>query len=199
MTGTYLFSSGIDLGGVYISRVSSDFQFSGYQINDLVDNRSLTADEWQNWDGETVELTGATLYVRTTEDDPAGSPSWTGWSPFVIADYKARAFEFKVEAFTSNPNYGVAITALEVTIDMPDRTERGNNVAVAATGLAVTFGKPFNATPAIGVTVNDMNAGDYYTLTSQTRSGFSINIYNSVGAGVARNIDWTAAGYGGEQ
>jgi hypothetical protein len=198
-TGTYLFSSGIDLGGVYVSRVWSDFQFSGYQINDLIDNRSLTADDWQNWDGEAVEYTGATLYVRTTLDDPAGSPTWTGWAPFTIADYKARAYEFKVEAYTRNPNCSVAITALEVTIDMPDRTERGNNVAVADTGLTVAFGKPFKETPAIGVTVNNMAAGDYYALSAQTRTGFTVNIYDSLGGGVARKIDWMAAGYGGEE
>lgn len=198
-SGTYLFASGIDLGAVYLSRVWSDFQYSGYQINDLIDNRSLTMDEWPNWDGEAIEFTGATLYVRTTLNDPAASPVWTSWMPFQIADYKARAFEFKVEAFTNNPNYGVAITAMEVTIDMPDRTERGNNVAVANTGLAATFGRPFKETPAIGVTVNDMNFLDYYVLSGQTRTGFTINIYNSQGDGVARNIDWIAVGYGGEQ
>jgi len=199
-TGTYLFSSPIDLGAVYVSRVWSDFQCSGYQINDLVDNRILSVDEWQNWDGEAIEYTGATLYVRTTEDDPADpSATWTDWVPFTIADYKARGFDYKVEVYSDNPNYGIAITALQVTIDMPDRTERGNNVSVADTGLSVTFGKPFKVTPAIGVTVNNMATGDYYALSAQTRSGFTVNIYDSLGAGVARNIDWMAAGYGGEE
>ena len=199
-TGTYLFANAVDLGGVYVSRVWSDFQFSSYQINDLIDNRALTADEWPNWDGEAAEHTGATLYVRTTEDDPAGvSPDWTGWAPFTIADYKARGFEFKVEAYTENPNYGVAITACRVTIDMPDRTERGNNVSVGAGGLVITFARPFKDTPAIGVTVNNMAAGDYYVVSLQSRTGFTVNIYDSGGVGVARIVDWMAAGYGGEE
>lgn len=82
---------------------------------------------------------------------------------------------------------------------MPDRTERGNNVSVGPGGLSITFAKPFYAVPAIGVTINDSLQGDYYRLSSQARTGFTVNVYDSLGAGAARNIDWMAVGYGGEE
>jgi hypothetical protein len=33
--------------------------------------------------------------VRTTDDDPAGAPAWGPWHDLEVADYTARAFEFR--------------------------------------------------------------------------------------------------------
>jgi hypothetical protein len=41
-----------------------------------------------------------------------------------------------------------------------------------------------------------MQTGDFYTLTSKTRSGFTINFFNSAGANVDRTFDYMAKGFG---
>jgi hypothetical protein len=199
LTGTYEFADHIDLGAVYGARVWSDFSASSFQRSDLIDDRGAMMDTWPTFDGTPSEGTRAVLYVRTTEDDPDVAPVWTSWAPFLIADYKARAFEFKVEVASNDLNYGLSITALAVTIDMPDRTERGNNVTVPAIGLAVVFAKPFHTTPAIGITVNNLVTGNYYVMSAKSRAGFTINCYNAAAAGIEKNIDWIAVGHGGEE
>jgi len=41
-----------------------------------------------------------------------------------------------------------------------------------------------------------MVSGDYYTVTSKTKNGFTINFYNSSNANVNRTFDYQAVGYG---
>ena len=41
-----------------------------------------------------------------------------------------------------------------------------------------------------------MASGDRYAISSETRSSFTINFYNSSGSGVDRNFQYLANGYG---
>ena len=41
-----------------------------------------------------------------------------------------------------------------------------------------------------------MQTGDFYTLTSISKTGFTINFYQSGGTQVTRTFDWQAVGYG---
>jgi hypothetical protein len=43
-----------------------------------------------------------------------------------------------------------------------------------------------------------MAQGDYYNVTSQSRTGFWVQMFTSNGSGVSRTIDWMAKGYGRE-
>jgi hypothetical protein len=83
-----------------------------------------------------------------------------------------------------------------VTVDVPDRIESANNVAVGAGGLSVTFPNAFYATPAIAVTAENMATGDYALITAKSAAGFTIQFKNSAGTGVARTMDWIAKGFG---
>ena len=38
----------------------------------------------------------ATLQVRTTNDDPGGSPTWSTWKTFIVGEYTARAYQFQI-------------------------------------------------------------------------------------------------------
>ena len=37
----------------------------------------------------------AQLFVRTTQDDPSGSPTYTAFQPFASGTYKGRGFQFR--------------------------------------------------------------------------------------------------------
>jgi len=136
------------------------------------------------------------MQLRTTNDDPAGTPAWSAWKDFVIGDYTARAYQFRIILFTLTFAVTPEISSLEVKIDMPDRTEAQRNLTSLAAGSTISFINAFKATPAIGVTGNNLATGDYFTVTSPAAAGFSIRFFNSAGTGVARNFDYLAKGHG---
>ncbi len=139
---------------------------------------------------------GVELYVRTTDDDPAGTPGWSDWQLFVIGDYSCRAFEFKIVLYSFAPSITPAISALSVTVDMPDRVLGANNITSDAAGTVISFTPAFKAVPAIGVTADNMTTGDYFAVTSKSSTGFTVRFFNSSGTGVSRVFDWLAKGYG---
>jgi hypothetical protein len=196
VTGIYGFYNSIDLGAVYTSRLTLDMAVSGIDTTTSVDTWA-DIDNQESWD-QSVDpsLWNVQLQLRSTNDNPGGSPLWSGWMPFVIGDYSARAFQF--QALLSSDLAGItpAVTQLQIDLSMPDRTERGNNIAVPPGGTAVAFGNPFRATPAIAVTAQNMATGDYYNITSPSSSGFTIQFFNASTAGISRIFDYLASGYG---
>ena len=218
-SGMYEFASYIDVGAVYTSRVSLNFTADTVNLANLVDRwpnidtigdidqGDVTADyvdTWVDWDAiinfDAEEILGdasATFQVATTNDNPAASPTWSDWRTFYIGDYTARAFKFRVMIDRgSDPYTQVEIIELGVTVDVPDRIEAANNIAVGTGGLTVTFANPFYATPAIAVTPYNMATGDYIVMSAQSSIGFTIVFKNSAGTNVARTMDWIAKGFG---
>ena len=192
------FANSIDLGETYTSRLTANLKSSVSVATDLVDNRTNNIDTWQNFDGESTDAISAELQLRTTSDNPASSPTWTDWSPFLVGDYHARGYEFRVVVTNSDSTFQISITELTVTVDMPDRFEKANDLSLSSSGTAVSFGSGFKAVPVVGITMNDSNSGDYYRLTSKLRTGFTVQCFNSSDVGIVRSINWQAVGYGKE-
>jgi len=198
LSGSYAFSTGTDLGASYTSRVSSNMIYSGVLASALIDSRLNLVDTWLNWDSENIsDKITAVLQVRTTTDNPSGSPTWTAWQPLVIGDFLARAYEFRVIVTSTDSTRNIDISTLAVQIDIPDRNERAIDVTVTTSGLNVTYTNAFKDIPFLGITGRNMQTDEYWTLTNETRTGFSIIIYNTSGA-VERKINWIATGYGRE-
>lgn len=194
-SGEYDFATAVNLGAIYTSRVTAGITTEGIDITDSIDQRLDNVDDWPNADGDVIDV-NATLYMRTTEGDPSGSPTWTDWKPFFVGEYKARGMQFKVLATSGNVSHTILIKNLSVTIDMPDRTV---NMPALVSGVGtynVVYFANFAAIPAIGITAHNMNSGDYYVIASKTNSGFSITFYNSSAAIVSRTFDVIAKGYG---
>ncbi len=194
--GMYEFAGTVDLGAVYTSRLTASIAVAGIDLNAGVDS-------WGNFDAvETMDedvdpsLWSLQLQVRYTAGNPDISPAWSDWTPFVVGDYTARGFEFRVLLGAAAANITPSISSLSVDIDMPDRIYSGRSVAAEAGGLSVTFARAFRDTPAITVTPRDMGTGEYYTISAQGAGGFSIRFFNAGGAGVARSFDYLARGYG---
>lgn len=192
--GTYDFASA-DLGAVYTSRLSAEIRANGIDTADLIDSWP-DVDSRPDWDGGLIDNVNAFLLVRTTNDNPSGSPVWSDWQPFFTGQYSARAFQFKLALISGASTRNVVVTALSVTVDMPDRVESANGITSGAGAYAVTFSNAFNATPSIAINPRNLGTGEYYTVTSQTRTGFSVTFYNSGGTAISRNFDWMAKGYG---
>jgi predicted phage tail protein len=195
--GIYDFSAPFDLGAVYTSRLTPALTAAGTDLTSPVDQWP-DIDAIPLWDAADPSQWAAAVQVRTTPDNPAGSPVWSAWQPLIVGDYTARAYQFRLILRSLAAGISVQALALSIVIDMPDRVDGDNDVLCPASGLAVTFPAAFHAIPALAVAGQGMATGDYYTLTSKTRSGFTLQFFNTAGSGVARTFDWVAKGYGRE-
>lgn len=195
LSGEYVFGGSVDLGAVYSSRLTASIVALAFDANDLIDMRGYV-DDWPSVDGDNVDDALVTLYVRTTDDDPAGSPTWSEWRQFYVGEWRARAYQFKAVFATEVDSHNVAVSGLAVTVDMPDRIEGARAVVVPAAGATISYGAAFKAQPVVGVTANAMATGDYFEITNETTSGFDVRFKNSGGTGVERTMNWTAKGYG---
>lgn len=193
---TYLFANAVDLGAVYTSRISAYIEARGFSLSDLIDNRIQLIDTWADFDGAAIESVTALLYMRTTNDNPAGTPTWTPWKPFFVGEYKARAYQFKLELTSGNYDHNIAVSNLSVTVDMPDRVESRQGLVSGAASFRVNYLEGFRVIPSISVTANNMASGDYYTITNSSATGFDIIFRDSTGAAVSRTFDVMAKGYG---
>jgi len=193
--GEYYFDNDLDLGAVYTSRVSANMVASGYVAGDLVDNRADNIDTWANFDGEPSDKVTAEIQIRTTEDDPSGSPTWTSWATLMIGDYHARAYEFRVIFNSTDSSRNIDISTLEVIIDMPDRNERKQNITVPVNGLTVTYDNAFKDIPCVGITAQNADGNDWFELTNESSTGFDIEFFNGASS-IERSMNWMATGYG---
>jgi len=55
--------------------------------------------------------------VSTTQDDPAGSPTWSDYSSIKVADLSARAFRFKVRLTSTANNVTPSVSALTAYVE----------------------------------------------------------------------------------
>ena len=112
-SATYTFSAGIDLGAVKSVQLVTELALSTVQTAALFDSRTDPLDDWLDWDGPAAGGVGdCVIEVRETDDNPAGSPTWSTWQRLVTADYEARAFQFRALMAVADPAYNVQISRL---------------------------------------------------------------------------------------
>tara|TARA_Y100001963_G_scaffold63430_1_gene88377 strand:+ start:11031 stop:13901 length:2871 start_codon:yes stop_codon:yes gene_type:complete len=192
-SGTYEFD-GVDLGAVYTSRLTHSITFNTFEIGDYLDSRSGNVDDYVDWDNPPAGL-NLDLYVATTNDQVSGSPTWGAWTKFKVGDFTARGFKFKLTATSTDADHQFNLTALGITIDMPDQVQGEKDIESGSSTKSVTFPSAFYAIPSIGITANNMGSGDYYTVANKSKTGFDITFYNSSASAVDRNFNYQARGY----
>jgi hypothetical protein len=207
-TGTYSFANALDLGSTFSLDLTRHFVTRGFLPNDTLDGRSGLVDDWLNWDGADVNRVNAVLKVRTTEDNPSGTPTWSVYQEFISGTYKARAFEFQAELQSNDVAQNILIDELGYTATLQRRTENSNGTIASGAGAkAITFDKPFfvgtaslggvnTYLPSIGITALNMGSGEFFEVTSISSTGFTVTFKNSGGTAVNRNFNWSAVGYG---
>jgi predicted phage tail protein len=207
-TGTYSFANALDLGSTFSLDLTRHFVTRGFLPNDTLDGRSGLVDDWLNWDGADVNRVNAVLKVRTTDDNPSGTPTWSAYQEFISGTYKARAFEFQAELQSNDVAQNILIDELGYTATLQRRTENSNGTIASGAGAkAITFDKPFfvgtaslggvnTYLPSIGITALNMGSGEFFEVTSISSTGFTVTFKNSGGTAVNRNFNWSAVGYG---
>ena len=61
--------------------------------------------------------TNLLFYISTTEDDPAGTPTWSGYKQFRAGEFYGRAFRFRVVLKSTSDNVTPAITSLSAIVE----------------------------------------------------------------------------------
>jgi predicted phage tail protein len=196
--GIYYFEDTVDLGEVFDNVLTASYTVYGDSLSDKIDDWGLV-DSRSDWDGVSPDDYNVELQVRTTNDDPSGSPvTWTEWQRFnPVSEYTARGFQFRLVLKSLSEDITPVVSACTVVIDMPDRDESGSVSDTGTSGYyTVTFNEPFRVAPNVVVTVNNLQSGDVLNGPANvTTSGFDIKVTNG-GADVARSIYWQARSYG---
>lgn len=119
--GTYYFANIIDRmvaeqGFVTVDMVTRRFDTTGGLWDDLAGSLDMLPGLWDDLTGGAdFNDTNVTAYVSTTNDDPAGSPTWSDWRKIRAANVYGRALRFKVELHSDAPGISPAISELSAT------------------------------------------------------------------------------------
>ena len=192
-SGNYLFSDVIDIGAKHTARITASLSQSSDNPDDLFDNRSGLFDSTSsNFDGDTPANANAHLEIATSDDNI----TYTAFQNFVIGDYTARYFKFRVVLISRDLSSTPVVSEVTVTIDMVDRIFSGNDIVSGVGTKTVVFTNPYKTVNyALGITAEDMGTGDFFTVSNKTINGFDVLFKNSGGTNVSRTFDFIAKGY----
>jgi hypothetical protein len=192
-SGNYLFADVIDIGAKHTARITASLTQTSDNPDDLFDNRSGNFDSASsNFDGDTPANANAHIEVATSDDNV----TYTAFQNFVIGDYTARYFKFRVVLISRDGASTPRVSAVTVTIDMPDRIFSGNDIVSGAGTKTVTFTNPYKTVNyAIGITGQGMSTGDFFLVENKTINGFDVTFKNSSNTAISKTFDFIAKGF----
>jgi len=219
-TGEYAFKDILDLGAVFsldLKRVIRSVGFViGQDIETLIPGPpGILWDQYAtngNFDGTAADEANCQIQVATSQ---AGSGSFGSFNNFANGTFKGRRFKFKLILETTDTAQNMNVQQAGYTAEFQSRTElsyqTGGSTSTApqssgTSAKTVTFGTPFfvgtsslggaNAfLPSIGITIQNAQSGDFFTVTSVSGTGFTVSIKNG-SSFVDRTFTFQAVGYG---
>lgn len=197
LEGEYIYEDTLDLGHVYDVNLRRRVVSNAVTSGTLFDSVSGLFDSQPgDFDGGELDQVNAITYVRVTNDDPAGSPTWSDWNEYANAIVRGRGIQLKVKGITKTAQVGLVISELGATAELQQRTETASDSG--SSSYNVVYADPFYAAPDVTISPSNMATGDYFTLTSITRTGFTVAFKNSSDTAVIRSFTYTAVGFGRE-
>jgi hypothetical protein len=192
-SGNYLFADVIDIGAKHTARITASLTQTSDNPDDLFDNRSGNFDSASsNFDGDTPANANAHIEVATSDDNV----TYTSFQNFVIGDYTARYFKFRVVLISRDGASTPRVSAVTVTIDMIDRIFSGNDIVSGAGTKTVTFTNPYKTVNyALGITGQGMATGDFFLVENKTINGFDVTFKNSSNTAISKTFDFIAKGF----
>jgi predicted phage tail protein len=207
-TGSYVFTEVLDLGAKYSLDLRRHLVAGGFYPSDLIDERNDLIDTWVDFEGAVADQVNSKVCVRTTDDDPTASPTWSDYQEFGNGTFTARAFQFKLDAAAFTLSQAFACYELGYKASFQRRIESSVVAEQSGAGTkSVTFTNPYwtgsavlggvnTILPSIGITAQNLQSGDYFNVTNVTKTGFDVTFRNSGGTAVDRLFAWSALGYG---
>jgi len=219
-TGEYAFKDILDLGAVFsldLKRVIRSIGFvTGQDIETLIPGPpGILWDQYAtngNFDGASANEANCQIQVATSQ---TASGSFSSFNNFANGTFRGRRFKFKLILETTDTAQNMNVQQAGYTAEFQSRTEQnyqttgGTSTAPQQSGTSaktVTFGTPFfvgtsslggaNAfLPTIGITIQNAQSGDFFTITNVSGTGFTVSIKNG-SSFVDRTFTFQAVGYG---
>lgn len=113
-TGSYTFAAGMDFGAVKAVRLRSEIELSIADLTTTIDARPGDVDDWLSFDGADGAEVDVVVEVRSTPDNPAGSPVWSGWGRVDSAEVSARGIQARAILTTADPNFNPVVSKLRL-------------------------------------------------------------------------------------
>ena len=199
----------------------------GYSVGDFV-VIDFTAGSATDGNYEIVSVPSSSTFTVTSSTSATISSgtsctygaNFSQFNPFVNGTYVARGFKFRCEMDSNDPAQSIEIDQLGYTAELESRTETSLGNTGATNGLiasgtstkSVTFTNSFftgqsgtsvaadSVKPSVGITIENAQAGDFFTIPSITSTGFTINVKNRDTSGnetfVNRDFKYAATGFG---
>jgi len=196
-SGFYTFSNTLSLDAIYDANLNAIVGMSSedeYDLHDSGRGATLHDDAKAPYDGSPEIQCGAEIQVGA--DDTSLANITTFRKIAQQSTIKGRFFKFRCKITSDNNKVKAKVHTLEIKLNMEKRTEANQDVVASASGTAISFVNSFFATPSIGISAQGLQTGDYYELTSKSKTGFTIRFYNSSNVGVSRTFDYQVVGHG---
>jgi len=195
LTGEYEFANTLNMGGVFDVNLRRHIVSTGFLPDSLWDDQTSLIDDWTDIDGGTVEEVNALMYVRSTQTDPTGSPTWSDWREFSNGLLRGWGFEFKLVASTEIASQNIEIDQLGVYVQLQQRIEQGGPLETGTSATSFNFDKSFYQAPILSITTYELEGDEAQSVSQVTKDSFEIS-YSQNGSGVPRSFSYQAVGYG---
>ena len=191
-SGTYDFDQVIDVGSKVKTNITAGISQTIVDRDSNFDTTTGLFDAQTGlFDGDAEANCSSELQIAISDDNS----TFTAFQTFVVGDYLARYYKFRLLMTSDNGSASPVVTQLSVTLDMEDRIESGNNIVSGTGTKSVTYTQAYLTVPALGFAVQNLASGDTYTITNKTNAGFDVAFINSSSAGVSRTFDFIAKGF----
>ena len=196
--GFYTLNSSLSLSGTYDVSFTKNLTID--QIEDPYDlfdsGRGYTNfdDAPAPFDGN--DPTNAIQSLQVASSTSSLGDATTFYALNASTTYKGRYFKFRLRMANKNNKVRGFVSGISISVDMEKRMESDEDIASTTGTKAITYTNSFYASPAVGISAQNMATGDTYTISSKSATGFSIAFTKSSGSGINRTFDYVAQGYG---
>ena len=196
-SGFYIGSNTLSLDAIYDATFQATIDMVSNDLYDLFDSgrgASLFDDAVAPFDGNSGTKVNAFLQVG------ASTTSLDDISTFIDisqqSTIKGRFFKFRLKLTSDDNKARPEVSKMQVKLVLEKRLESSEDIVSGAGAKAITFTNAFYATPALGIAAQNMVSGDYYAITSKSKTGFTITFFNSSNSAIDRTFDFVAKGHG---
>ena len=196
-SGTYIGANTITLDAIYDATFQTTIDMVTNDLYDLFDSgrgASSFDDAVGPFDGTAPSKCNAFLQAGSSTSSLGAITTYADVSQ--QATLKGRYFKFRLKLTSDDNNARPEVSSMQVKLVLEKRLESGEDVESGASSKSITYSNAFYASPAVGIAAQNMATGDYYTISSKTKTGFTITFYNSSAAAQDRTFDYVSKGYG---
>ncbi len=196
-SGFYDFDNTLSLDAVYDTNLGAVIGMSSedeYDLHDSGRGATLHDDAKGPYDGSPEIQCGAEVLVGADNTSLGNITSFQKIAQ--QSTIKGKFFKFRCKITSDDNKVRAKVHTLQAKVNMEKRTEAGQDVVSDASGTTITFVNSFYATPSIGISAQGLQTGDYYQITSKSKTAFTIRFYNSSNTGISRTFDYQVVGFG---